>query len=305
MQDDVCEKTVLDCEFSDLLLGTDGFYMKSKGAIRPVAPALHDELKQFYSELEMQVQQDFLYRYEGEYFRVARMETVSGAWFALRRGVKQVLSLSDLGYPQVIRKYLLNTEALPSGLLVFAGRTGAGKTTSACGLVKDRLDEIGGVAATIEDPPELPLHGQYKKGVCFQREAHYSEFGKCIVDAMRYAAPDIILLGELREPNAVSEALRAAVNGHLIIATTHTPDVRATLQRLYTLAYSKEGPSAAPLLAEGFSGIIHQKFTDTIQLEILLAPEKNTGIRAKIREGKFHQLSTDIQEQMNHFFLGL
>lgn len=297
--------SILDYEFSDLLLGSDSYYLKKEGGIRPVPPALHDELRRFYKDLGQRQQQDFLYRYRDEYFRAARMETVSGKWFALRRASKQIMSLPELGFPRIIQRYLLNTETLPSGLLVFAGRTGAGKTTSACGMIKDRLDTVGGLAVTIEDPPELPLHGDYVRGVCFQREAHYTEFDQCIVDAMRYASPDIIFLGELREPNAVSEALRAAVNGHLIVATIHTPDVQATIQRLYTLAQTKEGPGAAALLAEGFSGIIHQRLEETLQLEILLAPEKNTGIRAKIRQEKFHQLSTDIQEQMNKFFLGV
>lgn len=296
-------KSILDYDFSDLLLGADSAYLKKDGRVSHVPPALNEELKRFYNDLAARQQQDFLFRYQDEYFRAARMETVSGKWFALRRASKQILSLPELGFPRVIQKYLLNAEALPSGLLIFAGRTGAGKTTSACGMIKDRLDTVGGLAVTIEDPPELPLHGDYLRGVCFQRETHYTEFAQCIVDAMRYASPDIIFLGELREPNAVSEALRAAVNGHLIIATIHTPDVQATIQRLYTLAQAKEGHGAAPLLAEGISGVIHQRLEENLQLELLLTPEKASGIRAKIRQEKFHQLSTDIQEQMNRFFL--
>lgn len=299
------EPSILSYTFSDLLLGADSAYLKTNEGIRSVPPACHDEIKRFYNDLSARQQQDFLYRYKDEYFRAARMDTVAGSWFALRRACKQIQSLSELGFPRVMQKYLLNQEVLPSGLLIFAGRTGAGKTTSACGMIKDRLDIVGGVAVTIEDPPELPLHGDYTRGICFQREAHYTKFADCIVDSMRYASPDIIFLGELREPKAVSEALRAAVNGHLIVATIHTPDVQATIQRLYTLARAKEGPSAAGLLAEGFSGVIHQRLEETLQLEILLAPEKNTGVRAKIRQEKFHQLSTDIQEQMNKFFLGV
>lgn len=299
------ESSVLDYEFTDLLLSNEAYYIKNRGEVYPAPQALHRELARFYQDLETREQRDFLYRYQGEYFRAALMETVSGKWFALRRAHRQIQSLPELGFPKVVRKALLNVENFPSGLIVFAGRTGAGKTTSACGFIKDRLDETGGLAVTIEDPPELPLHGEYKCGVCFQREAHYTEFATCMVDAMRYAAPDIIFLGELRESHAVSEALRASVNGHLIVATIHTPDVQATIHRLYSLAHAKEGQSAAALLAEGFSGVIHQRLEPDLKLEILLAPEKNTGIRAKIRQEKFHQLSTDIQEQQNRLFLGV
>jgi len=305
--------SILDLSWTDLFVGRE-FYLKGMpgqdGQLVRAPEEFTDELKRILDELHEYSTQDFLYVWGGEQFRTARMDTVGGQWFVLRRAHQQVMSLSDLGYPDVIRNILRSSRKLPAGLVVFSGRTGSGKTTSASGFVRERLEHAGGHAVTIEDPPELPLHGDHQKGVCFQREMHHTEFGQGIIDAMRYGSPDIILLGELREPHAVSEALRAAINGHLIVATIHTPGVAATVQRLYTLAHAHEGEGAAPLLAEGISGIVHQSLKDKQSgpdLEVLFVPysEDGKGIRSKIRESKFHQLSSDIQDQQNRLFLEL
>lgn len=323
-------ESILDLSWTDLFVGRREFYLKGvpghEGEIVRAPGKYTDELRQILDELFEYTARDFQYVWGSEQFRTARMDTVGGQWFVLRRAQRHVPSLSDLGYPKVIRDLLRSPKKIPAGLVVFSGRTGSGKTTSASGYIRKRLEHAGGHAITIEDPPELPLHGAYRKGFCFQREMHHSEFGQGVVDAMRYGSPDIIMLGELREPHAVSEALWAAINGHLIVATIHTPGVEATVQRLFSLAHAREDQGAAPLLAEGISGIVHQTLHPLRNkhmrehpsrresevgagpdLEVLFVPssEDGKGIRSKIREVKFHQLSSDIQDQQNRLFLEL
>ena len=307
-------ESILDLSWTDLFVGQRNFYLKGmpgqEGDLVRAPEECANELGRIREELEKFEARDFQYVWGPESFRTARMDTVGEQCYVLRRAQREVLPLRDLGYPKVVRNILCSPRKMPAGLVVFAGRTGSGKTTSASGFIRERLEHAGGHAVTIEDPPEMPLHGEYSRGLCFQRELHHTEFGQGVVDAMRYGSPDIIMLGELREPHAVSEALRAAINGHLIVATIHTPGVETTVQRLYSLAYAHEGPGAASLLAEGISGIVHQSLRDKEvgpELEVLFVPfgDEGRGIRSKIRENKFHQLNSDIQDQQNRLFLEL
>jgi twitching motility protein PilT len=123
---------------------------------------------------------------------------------------------------------------------------------------------------------------------------------------MRQGSPDIIMLGELREPVATSEALRAAINGHLIVTTIHTPGIIEAIERMRALSQAREGDAKGVLnlLAGGISGIIHQSLSpEGLKMQSLFISPNDKGIRNKIREGNIQQLSTDIQQQQNQLYL--
>src|SRR4051812_13968156 len=116
---------------------------------------------------------DFTVRYDDTSYRVSVMRTAAGTAFVLRKIAGSVHSLMELGVPQAYIPSLMTRDL--SGLLIVSGGIKAGKTTTACALVKDRLTAYGGVAITSEDPIELPLEGSYGKGICFQTNAPHDK----------------------------------------------------------------------------------------------------------------------------------
>jgi len=299
-------------EFSDLIVGGQGAFLKGCPG-RPELCGVQDadqksEINEIWNDLQQKQENEFLYCKDGIQYRVARMKTVDGTWFTLRKGMQKLPSLAELGLPKPIIDTILDSE-YSHGLLLFSGEMGSGKTTSASAYVGDKLCSSGGHAVTLEDPPELPLQGAHGAGVCFQQEVKDKQFAEAVVSAMRYASPKIIFLGELRESASVSEALRAAINGHIIVATIHAAGIIETLDRLRALAKQRDGDAANNLLASGLFGIIHQRLVEQkekkkLKTKVLFAKKSISSIRSKIREGQIHQLNTEIQQQQNELFMG-
>lgn len=297
--------------FSDLIIGDHNVYIKGVPGcpeIVEIDEFYKDEAFDILKELKKQNENEFLYMRDGVHYRTAKMETINGTWFTLRKGMQNLPTLSQLGVSKTIIEACLD-ESYTHGLLVFSGEMGSGKTTSASAYVKERLNLIGGHAVALEDPPELPLQGVHGDGVCFQQEVKNRDFASAIISALRWASPRIIFLGELRDEASVSEALRAAINGHVIVATIHAAGIVETIDRIDALAKIKDGSSASGLLATGLFGIIHQRLATgrdkgkKLKTKVLFAKHSASSVRAKIRDGKTHQLNTEIQAQQNEMFL--
>lgn len=120
--------------------------------------------------------------------------------------------------------------ARPDGLCLICGPTGSGKTTTANSTIRE-LDRFGSAVFTVEDPVEyrLPFTGQVNVnkavGVDFAR----------VVRAFMRADPDVIVLGEVRDSETASNAMRAADTGHLVLATLHTGSIQGAVQRMRDL----------------------------------------------------------------------
>lgn len=167
--------------------------------------------------------------------RVGRMDAYGQSMFVLRRYQVLTGDLETLGIPTFFAKKLTE-ESLKDGLVVFMGTTGSGKTTTATTFIKDRLNLHGGVCWSVENPIEIPFQGQHGKGWCYQTEVTSDEgIGPAVRDMLR-ASPNIIFIGELRDSQAVREAITASVSGHLVVATFHAGDLVTGLHRLAMLA---------------------------------------------------------------------
>lgn len=301
-------KTIL---FSDLIIGEKRSYLKNvpdEQLLLPLPEILKKEVGLIKQELLKIDKNEFLFIFDGIQYRVSKLKSLNETLYILRKAVEEIPTLQELGFPQSIIK-LLCLEKRNKGLCLFSGKMGSGKTTSASSLIKARLSIFGGHAITLEDPPELPLENEYGggKGVCFQRDITGQSLGLSIVETMRHASPEIIFLGELRTSDGVSQALRAAINGHLIVATIHASGVIETLRRLIALSREKDGDAAESLLSEGFSCVIHQNLVRNpkrLEMQFLFREEKSS-IDAKIRNGQLEQLVTDIQSQRNRILMGI
>ena len=115
-------------------------------------------------------------------------------------------------------------------MILFAGATGTGKSTSIASLLKKYLQTEGGYAFTIEDPIEMPLDGVYQTvngdlGLCKQTTPPDGVWEAAIKAALR-SKPRDMYLGEIRSAEAAVELLRAATSRHLVLSTIHANNVR-------------------------------------------------------------------------------
>jgi len=243
---------------------------------------------------------DFAVRYDGVLYRVGRIPAQAGRWFALRRGMNKVPSLPEIGYPKSIGMPLLSL-GRSHGLVVLGGATGHGKSTTAAALIGEWLRRFGDVAVTVEDPPEAPLEGPHgKTGWCFQVDAPRGDFAEPMIRSMRWR-PRYILLGEVRSADAAVQALRAGINGHLVVTTIHAGSIEESLLSLLRLAEARDGSLASTILADGLSAVVHQSLVGEPKRPVVnaLLPSRGEGdpIRAKIRDGKINMLNTEIRLQ--------
>lgn len=241
-------------------------------------------------------------------YRVSTLETISETVFVLRRFSRSVPAFASLGYSPAYVSRLCEKGA--RGLIVFCGAVGQGKTTSASSLVIERLARYGGVAVTIEDPPEMPLEGKHGDGVCFQTWVDPEGFGQSCKNAARWA-PSLIFMGEIRDGEAAIEALRASVNGRLVMCTFHSDNVIGAMERLCSIASSAAGSAeeVSSLMAHGIHSVIHQRLlfvggkSDSSRLlrteGLFFRDPGFEGVASVVRSRRFEQLGSDITRQSN------
>lgn len=300
------QKKLKDMVFVDLYICIDtpeARYRKDRTSIVNTLSVVPDEymddLNQMRRSLALSVLQDFSLTYDDVRYRIARLVDVNGTWFVLSRGVTSIPKLESLGLDPAVVQHL-QQQGRGSGLILVAGATGAGKTTTSSALLQDYLLRHGDVAVTIEDPPELPLSGDYgdgRKGHCFQINVEEDDWESALKAALRYR-PRYIFVGEIRVPGAAFQVLRAAVSGHLVIATMHAGSVEQAVEGLVTMAAERAGGIASTLVADGLAAVIHQKLILQLQATSLFAGTSlGDPVRNLIREKKFGALTTFVEQQ--------
>jgi twitching motility protein PilT len=307
-----------ELDFTDLYISVNGDVLvrgtdNAKGPLTEIPEGVIGDLDtlQLMVFERGQTKKEFFVDYDNVRYRVSRIRSQSADWFTLRKSKSEIPRMKQLGgfMPPVIQ-YLARL-GRHHGLVVLSGATGQGKTTTAYSLLNEYLLAFGDIAVTIEDPPEMMLEGQVGNfGRCFQlRLEQGDDFGTALHDAMRHT-PRYIFMGELRKSYDASQALRAAISGHLVITTIHAGSVEETLNSLIKLTSGEESVEfARDLLAGGLAGVIHQTLVrgngQKPRLNIrFLFPGTDSGIRSLIRDGSVNQLSTQIEQQANRVMQG-
>ncbi|HWR56022.1 MAG TPA: ATPase, T2SS/T4P/T4SS family, partial [Negativicutes bacterium] len=127
------------------------------------------------------------------------------------------------------------------GLTLVTGPTGSGKTTTLSAMIRLINEERACYIITLEDPIEY-IH-EHRRAVISQREIHTDaeSFGKALRSTLR-EDPDVILVGELRDPETMATAIKAAETGHLVFATLHTGNTAQTIDRIIDSFPSHQQP---------------------------------------------------------------
>jgi twitching motility protein PilT len=187
-------------------------------------------------------------------FRVNAFRSRGAVGCVLRLVGDEPRSLQDLALPEVIHRLALE----PRGLVLVTGPTGSGKTTTLAAMV-DAINEARPVhILTIEDPIEV-IHRD-KVASVNQRElgTDTADWSVALRAAMRQD-PDVILIGEMRDPDTVRAALSAAETGHFVMSTLHTTDAKETVNRVIDFFPPHEQKQVRLGLAASLRGIVCQR----------------------------------------------
>lgn len=225
---------------------------------------------------------------EGIRFRVNLHRHTGMLGAVLRRISTEIPDMETLGLPSEL---LQDWVRRPAGLVLVTGATGCGKSTTLASALEWVNQNMARHIVTIEDPIEYLFES--KSSYFTQREVHTDtdSFARGLRSAMRQA-PDVILLGEIRDQETAITALQAAETGHLVMATLHSANVAETVERLTNLFLPDERESQLHLLSSQLIGIISQKLlVGTDGLQVIVEHMENSGVTRKyIREEKSLEL---------------
>lgn len=183
-----------------------------------------------------------------------------------------------------------------SGMILVTGPAGSGKSTTLACMV-DRINSTrSGHIITIEDPLEH-LH-QHKKSLVSQREVptDASTFARALRSALRQA-PDVILLGEMRDNETIQTAITAAETGHLLLSTLHTIGAAKTIDRIVDTFEASQQQQVRIQLSMVLKAVVSQRLVPTVDGSLAPVFEVMTitpAIQNMIREGKTHQIDNVI-----------
>ncbi len=230
----------------------------------------------------------------GDRFRVNAYKQRGNYAIAIRTITSQIPSFKTLGLPNVVASFAEKHK----GLVLVTGPTGSGKSTTLASLIDIINSTQERHIITLEDPIEYVHH--HKKGIVNQREIgnDTDSFNAALRAALRQD-PDVILVGEMRDPETVSIALTAAETGHLVFSTLHTVGSAKTIDRIVDMFPAEQQQQIRTQLSTVCEGVISQQLIKTTDgrnrvaaLEVMVT---TPAIRNLIRENKTYQIQNIIQ----------
>ncbi|MCB1776089.1 MAG: PilT/PilU family type 4a pilus ATPase [Candidatus Competibacteraceae bacterium] len=240
------------------------------GRVKEIAYSVMDQaqIEEFEKTLEMNlaISEPQIGRFRVNIFRQR------GEVSMVIRNIKTDLpNVKDLGLPPVLTEVIMSKR----GLILFVGGTGSGKSTSLAALIDHRNTNSGGHIITIEDPIEF-VH-RHKRSVINQREVGVDtlSYADALKNTLRQA-PDVILIGEIRDRETMEHALAFAETGHLAISTLHANSANQALDRIINFFPEERRPQLLTDLSSNLRAFVSQRLIPTVDgkrvaaIEILL-----------------------------------
>ncbi|HEY0875937.1 MAG TPA: PilT/PilU family type 4a pilus ATPase [Vicinamibacterales bacterium] len=255
-----------------------------------VLPALPPHARRLYREARIA---DASYRIQGVgRFRINLHRERGRAAAALRLLPQRVPRLASLGLPAEVEQLA----ALPRGLVLVGGPTGSGKSTTLAALVEEINRRDRRHIVTIEDPIEYEHvhHNSLVEQVEIGVDA--PDFPTALRAALRQA-PDVIVVGEMRDPETMKIALAAAETGHLVLSTLHTTDVASTVSRIADSFPAERQNTIRQELAMALAAVLTQTLLPRIGGGLVPAAELlmvGYGARQHIRRNALQHLHQEI-----------
>ncbi|HWH86220.1 MAG TPA: PilT/PilU family type 4a pilus ATPase [Pseudomonas sp.] len=227
------------------------------GEIAAIATSLMDaeQRREFDRDLEMNLA---ISRTGVGRFRVNVFKQRNDVSIVIRNVKLDIPRFEDLKLPAVLRETIM----LKQGLILFVGATGSGKSTSLAALIDHRNRHSAGHIITIEDPIEY-IH-RHRLSIINQREVGVDtrSFQAALKNTLRQA-PDVVLIGEIRDRETMDHALTFADTGHLVLATLHAHNANQALDRIINLFPEERRPQLLHALGNYLKACVSQRLVRT------------------------------------------
>ncbi|HHH35871.1 MAG TPA: PilT/PilU family type 4a pilus ATPase [Gammaproteobacteria bacterium] len=230
-------------------------------------------------------------------FRVNIFKQRNQIGLVIRNIKTRIPGMEELGLPPILKKLVMQKR----GLILFVGATGSGKSTSLAALIDYRNANSAGHIITIEDPIEY-LHG-HKKSIVNQREVGDDtlSYAEALKNTLRQA-PDVILIGEIRDRETMEHAIAFAETGHLAISTLHANNANQAFDRIINFFPEDRQRQLLMDLSLNVRGIISQRLVPTLDgkrtaaFEILLGTPVVSDL---ILKGDIHKIKEIMERSEN------
>jgi twitching motility protein PilU len=300
-------KNVVEWDASDLYLTVDLPPMyRIQGITRPSgettftneqleALAQHilreKQRQEFQETMEMNLA---LYYPEFGRFRVNMFRQRGNVGLVFRQIKVNIVPIDQLGLPPIIKQIAMSKR----GLVLFVGATGCGKSTSLAAMIDHRNTHAPGHIVTIEDPIEF-VH-RHKQSIISQREIGFDthSFANALRNTLRQA-PDVILIGEIRDPETMEAAITFAETGHLCLSTLHANNANQAIERIMNFFPSERHAQIYLQLSLNLRAIVSQRLVPGLEgkrvaaLEVMMDTPR---IRDLIQKGEVDHIKEAMEQ---------
>ncbi len=284
------------------LFPLEGFPQLTNEQVKEIAFSILTEANQERFINQRDIDLSFDYKQKSR-FRVNIYHQLGKISIAMRLLPNKIRSIEELHLPEICHDFAKKQQ----GFFMVVGPTGHGKSTALAAIVDEvnhtRQDHI----ITIEDPIEY----LFKEDKCLvdQREVgqDVQSFQRGLREAFRQD-PDVILIGEMRDPETISSAVTAAETGHLVLTTLHTNSAAQTIDRIIDSFPPYQQPQIKLQLAATLIGILSRRLIPSKKYGMINAVELmivNSAIRNLIREGKTHQIDMVVDTSSSEGMISL
>ena len=269
---------------------------QTREQVKAVAYSIMDaeQIDQFEKKPEMNlaISEEGIGRFRVNIFR--QRNSIS---MVIRNIKTDIPNWENLGLPEILTDVIMAKR----GLVLFVGATGSGKSTSLASLIDHRNSNDAGHIITIEDPVEF-VHS-HKKSIVNQREVGLDtdSYEDALKNTLRQA-PDVILIGEIRDRDTMEHAIAFAETGHLSISTLHANNANQALDRIINFFPEERRNQLLLDLSLNLRAFVSQRLVKTVDGKRAAAVEILLGtplVQDMIRRGDVHEIKEVMQKSEN------